>query len=120
MKKQSKLSVCGRTTNSWTEQKAEEWAVMSNMENTEIWHKIGHLFKADDGSLPDIFVVNLTDEQIVTVYTWVVSEAGIYGEPTLWSIKEERDILIKEIDNPAQKFIENEVEIFRHGLNDLK
>jgi hypothetical protein len=93
--------------------------VMSNMNNTEIWHKIGHLFEKDDGSLPDIFVENLTNEQIVTVYNWVVSEAGIYGEPTLWSIKEERDIPVKEIDNPAQKFIDKEVEIFRHGLNDL-
>jgi hypothetical protein len=92
---------------------------MSKMNNTEIWHKIGHLFENDDGSLPDIFVENLTNEQIVIVYNWVVSEAGIYGEPTLWSIKEERDILVREIGNPAQKFIDKEVEIFRHGLKDL-
>ncbi len=87
--------------------------------NHDLWENIRHLFEIDDGSLPDVFVENMTNEQIVNVYNWVVSKSGIYGEPTLWSIKEERDIPIKEVKNPAQKFVNKEVETFRHELKNL-
>ena len=89
------------------------------MDNNEIWHKLSHLFQNDDGSLPDIFVENLSDIQIIDIYNWVVAQAGLSGEPTLWSITEERDIPIKDIVNPAEKFVKDEVEIFRHGLERL-
>lgn len=87
--------------------------------NLDVWENLRHLFENDDGSLPDIFVENMTKEQIVNVYNWIVSKAGIYGEPTLWSIKEDRDIPIKKVNNPAQKFVNQEVETFRHGLENF-
>ena len=77
------------------------------------------LFDTDDGSLPDIFVENLSDKQIIEIYSWIRSISSVYGDPTLWNIKEKQDISIKQIKNPAYLFTIGEVEMFRHGLADL-
>jgi len=87
--------------------------------NSFTWNRIWPLFENDDGSLPDIFIEGLTDEQTVQIYNWVLDRSSIYGEPTLWSIVEEKDIPVREIENPAQMFIDRKVEPFRHGLDNL-
>ena len=84
-----------------------------------IWNKLHHLFEKDDGSLPDIFVENITPEEIVTVYSWVLSLTKPYGEPHLWSLEDNRDIKIADIPNPALYYIQGKSEPFRHGLEEF-
>lgn len=84
-----------------------------------IWNKLHHLFEKDDGSLPDIFVENITPDEIVTVYSWVLSLTKPYGEPCLWSLEENRDIKITDISNPALYYIQGKSESFRHGLEEF-
>jgi len=86
----------------------------------EHWNSVLHLFKNDDGSLPDIFIENLTENEIITIYNWIVSNSEIYNNPTLWSIEEQKDVPIKQIVNPAKNFVEGRVECFHHGLENLK
>ena len=85
----------------------------------ELWPQLHDLFDTDDGSLPDIFVENLSSDQVVTIYRWVRSQCEIYcddGEPTLWHCEQERDVSIKSLRDPAQLVISGRAERFRHGL----
>lgn len=81
-----------------------------------IWNQLHHLFDEDDGSLPDIFVEGISPEELVEIYTWVLSLTKPSGEPCLWSLEEKRDIKIADISNPAQYYIQGKGESFRHGL----
>ena len=71
-----------------------------------LWEELHNLFDQDDGSLPDIFLEGLTDQEIEAVYLWVRSLTEIYGEPTLWSIAEEKNIPIRSIENPVKMFLQ--------------
>ncbi len=82
----------------------------------ELWNKLCHLFEKDDGSLPDIFVENISSEESVKIYSWVMSLTKPYGEPCLWSLEEERNIPISDLDNPARYYVQGKSESFRHGL----
>lgn len=85
----------------------------------DLWGELHDLFDTDDGSLPDIFVENLSGDQVRAIYRWVRSQCGIYcndGDPTLWDRTEERDGPIKAVDDPAQLVISGRAEPFRHGL----
>ena len=87
-----------------------------------LWEEIRHLFqdKHDDGTLPDIFVENISPEDSVEIYTWVLSLTSLYSNPTLWSLEEGRDIEIADIPNPAVYFIQGKSEGFRHGLQEFE
>lgn len=81
-----------------------------------LWEELHHLFEIDDGSLPDIFVENISPNESVEIYSWVLSLTKPYGQPTLWSLEEERDIKITELSNPALYYMQGKSESFRHGL----
>jgi hypothetical protein len=85
----------------------------------EFWPQLSDLFETDDGSLPDIFVENLSDDQVRTIYHWIRTLGDIYcehGDPTLWDREQQSAVLIKSLDDPAQLVIDGRVEPFRHGL----
>jgi hypothetical protein len=83
------------------------------------WLDVKHLFETDDGMLPDIYVENLSGEQIVSAYDWVMSQCSIAHDPTLWSKAKEIDIPIREVQHPARQFVAGNVETFRHCLTGL-
>lgn len=84
------------------------------------WADVKHLFEVDDGMLPDIYVENLSDPEIVSAYEWVMGQCTVERSPTLWSREQERDIPIWEVRNPARDFVEGRVESFRHCLTGLR
>ncbi len=92
---------------------------MSGSNKISPWSEIKDLFEHDDGSLPDIYVENLTAQEIESIYGWVLSLTEIYGEPTLWSIKENKDVPLASYKNPAQDFNAGEVETFHHTLKEF-
>ena len=84
-----------------------------------LWPKVRHLFEVDDGTLPDIYIQNLTNEQIVLTYEWVMSQCAISQDPVLWSTEKEIDVPICEIQYPAREFVAKRVETFRHLVEGL-
>jgi len=60
----------------------------------EVWHKLRSLFDTNDGSLPDVFIGGFAGERVCAIYAWVISQAGIYDDPTLWSESQNKDIPI--------------------------
>ena len=85
-----------------------------------LWHHVKHLFEKDDGSLPDIYVENLSSEETVAVYEWLMGQCEIAHNPKLWSVEEQLDVPIREVVNPARAFAEGRVETFRHCLAGLR
>lgn len=95
---------------------------MPNSIKNSIWALVQKLFNDDElesRSLPDIYVDNLTAGQQVKIYDWLMSQCKIWGEPCLWDIELEKDILIRDYPHPAQAFIDGRVECFRHCLDEL-
>lgn len=80
------------------------------------WQRILDLFESDDGSLPDLFVRNLTRDQVVAVYEWVMSHCTPSENSSAWHIKDKRSVRISALPAPARAFVEGEIELFRHGL----
>jgi len=80
---------------------------------------VRQLFERDDGSLPDIHVCNLTSEQIVLIYEWLMSQCSIARDPTLWNIALDQDVPIRETSQPARAFVSGTVASFRHCLANL-
>ena len=88
----------------------------------EFWPQLHELFDTDDGSLPEIVVENLPNEQVRTIYQWVRSQCDIYcdsRDPKLWDRVQECDVPIKSLDDPAQLVISGAADPFRHGLTQL-
>ena len=87
---------------------------------TELWVQLESLFVNDDGSLPDIFVSDLTGEQVHKIYNWVRTHADIYSEsvsPLAWDCVNNCDVEIETISDPAREFLAGRIESFRHGLS---
>jgi hypothetical protein len=82
-----------------------------------LWDEVKEFFDEEDGVIPDIFVDQLSQRDVETVYAWIRSVSTICGEPTLWSIKENRAIPIAVIENPARDFNAGEVETFHHTFD---
>ncbi len=81
------------------------------------WSDVKHLFVNDDGSLPDIFIQNLSRQEMIKVYAWVRTLAEVYNDPYVWSVAESKELKVHELSrNPVELFLEGSIEGFRHGL----
>ncbi|MBU0944616.1 MAG: hypothetical protein KJ804_17925 [Proteobacteria bacterium] len=86
----------------------------------EYWTKLRELFDTDDESIPDIFIAGLSGDQVCTIYSWVMSQAAVYDEPTLWHNGQGKDLPIKSVDHPADAVVSGDVSQFHHGLTDFR
>lgn len=85
----------------------------------ELWEKVHHLFDTDDGSLPDIFIENITENESIKIYSWVLSLTQPQKDANVWSIKDNKVILITDLVNPAQEYVQGNIESFRHCLEEF-
>jgi hypothetical protein len=81
-----------------------------------IWTEVKHLFEENDGSLPDIFISNLTDQELIAAYEWLSSQCEASDQTTVWSKEKNQDISLSEIPFPARAFCEGQIESFHHPL----
>ena len=84
-----------------------------------MWTKLRHLFEHDDGSLPDIYISNISESEMKLIYAYILSISKVPVGPTLWSLTENRDIKISDISDPLQYFLDDKCSPFRHGLDNL-
>ncbi|WLQ15959.1 hypothetical protein O5O45_08535 [Hahella aquimaris] len=75
------------------------------------------MFTDDEGSLPDIWIENITQDELVKIYGWVMSLTKPAKDAMLWSLEEDRDMLISDIADPAVYYIQGKAESFRHLLD---
>lgn len=84
------------------------------------WQRMKHLFEIEDGSLPDIYVEDLSNDEIVDLYEWLMTQCEIARNPKLWSIEMQKNVPIRDVSRPAKAFVEGKVETFRHCLAELQ
>jgi hypothetical protein len=86
----------------------------------DLWEQLHDLFEADDGSLPDVFIEELTSDQIRAVYQWIRSRCDPYcdeGTPVFWDRREKRNVPIDSVDDPSALVVAGRAEPFRQGLS---
>jgi hypothetical protein len=83
------------------------------------WNAVKDLFEENDGSLPDIFIENLTHGEMEDIYSWLLSFAEVCDNTVIYSIKEDKNVPIEYYNNPVRAFNVGEVEAFRHGLKEF-
>jgi len=86
-----------------------------------LWNDLHDLFDADDGSLPEIWITNLSADGISTIYTliWTVATT-LPGEPAFWDKRREQASLLGSVPNAARLVAENVAEPFHfiaHGIS---
>ena len=84
-----------------------------------IWNEVKHLFEKDDGSLPDIFISNLTNQELIAIYEWLMSQCEAPQKTTVWSIEKECDVFLHEVPSPASSLCEGRIEYIKHPLEGL-
>jgi hypothetical protein len=81
-----------------------------------IWTEVKHLFEENDGSLPDIFISNLTDQELIAAYEWLSNQCEASDQTAVWSKEKNQDIFLSEIPFPARAFCDGQIESFHHPL----
>lgn len=83
----------------------------------DIWGAVKEYFEEDDGSLPDIFIVNLTHKEEEDIFNWILSITEPFDNSEIYSIREDKNFPLKYYKNPVSAVITGEVYPFRLGLN---
>ena len=80
------------------------------------WPLLKHLFEADDGSLPDVFVENLLEEEVVLLYNWLMNQCTAPADATVWNRDLGLDVPIATVPDAANAVVCGTIDSFRHGL----
>lgn len=86
-----------------------------------LWDKLHDMFDTDDGSLPEIYLVNLSGDSVANIWTYLVKSAsGLNPDASFWHRAKGSDIPIDEVPNAAQLVVQGEAESFHvvvHGIS---
>lgn len=70
-------------------------------------------------TLPDIYVSDLTGQQIVAIHEWLVAQAPMPADARAWDRIRECDVVLAQVSRPALGFVAGDLETFRHTLPGL-
>jgi hypothetical protein len=79
-----------------------------------LWDEVRDFFEEGGGPPPDIFVDQLSNDEVELVYAWVRGISRLCGAPELLSPKENRWMPITDFANPARAFYAGDVEGVHH------
>jgi hypothetical protein len=78
-----------------------------------VWELLHEHFETDDGSLPDIYIRNVSSEGVVRIWNSLREHSsGIAGEATLWHDGEARRLNVNSVENAADLVISGAAEPF--------
>jgi hypothetical protein len=85
------------------------------------WPLVRRFFEEDDGSLPDIFIENLSVETMEAVYALLLQQSSddVRGYAA-WSPEFEREAYLSEFESPVRAYSTGRIDSFRHPLIGLK
>ena len=80
---------------------------------TELWSKLHDLFDTDDGSLPDIYILNLSEQGVKDIWAYLrQSAAGYAGDAFFWHTARQEEVPIDDVPNAAELVISGEAKVF--------
>ena len=88
----------------------------------ECWDNLLEVFGTDDGSLPDIELDHLSDDEVIRGYEFIRNHAARISskQPSYWSKSKDCDIPFGFEDNPAIKVVSGEAESFHLRFDGFK
>jgi hypothetical protein len=83
------------------------------MEAQHLWKELHNLFDTDDGSLPEIWLSELSPNGVVAIFSYLQNAGDcISNDSSFWSIEEQRDKAINSVPNAAALVVEGLAEPF--------
>lgn len=83
------------------------------MEAEELWKELHDLFDSDDGSLPEIWITNLSQVGVVAGFHYLQHACHSIADNTVfWSIEEQQDKPIDSVPNAAALVVAGHAEPF--------
>jgi hypothetical protein len=86
----------------------------------ELWNKLHDLFDSDDGGLPDIEILNLSEQGVKDIWVYLrQSAAGLAGDPWLWHNEMDQSIPVESVPNAAELVVSGEAAGFHVVLEGI-
>ena len=86
----------------------------------ELWNNLHDMFDTDDGSLPDIYVLNLSAQGVENMWAYLrQSAAGLASDASFWHIADGRSIPVDAVPNAAGLVVSGEAESFHAVLRGI-
>lgn len=83
------------------------------MEAKELWKELHHLFDTDDGSLPEIWLSDLSPDGVVAIFAHLQNASDrIMSGSSLWVIEEQQDKPVNSVPNAASLVVQGLAEPF--------
>jgi hypothetical protein len=83
------------------------------MEPDQLWKELHYLFDTDDGSLPEIWIVNLSKEGVVAIFSYLQKACRtIAGGSVFWSLEDQQERPINSVPNAADLVVQDRAESF--------
>ena len=90
------------------------------MEAAHLWQELHYLFDTDDGSLPEIWIMNLSKDGVVAVFSYLQNASNrITSSASFWSIEDQQDKPVNSVPNAADCVIQGRAEAFHCLLEGL-
>lgn len=79
----------------------------------ELWDNLHDMFDTDDGSLPEIHLLNLSGESVANIWTYLMKSAsGINEHASFWHNAKGEDIRVEDVPNAAELVWRGEADSF--------
>ena len=83
------------------------------MEPEHLWKELHYLFDTDDGSLPEIWIVNLSKEGVVAIFSYLQNACrAIANGAVFWSLEDQQEKPINSVPNAADLVVQGRAEPF--------
>ena len=90
------------------------------MEPEELWKELHYLFDTDDGSLPEIWIMNLSHEGVVAIFASLQLACGaIANSAVFWSVEDQQEQPINSVPNAADLVVQARAEPFHFVCQSL-
>ena len=86
----------------------------------ELWNSLHDLFDTDDGSLPDIYILNLSGQGVIDIWAYLHQSAiSLAGDAYLWDIEKRQDVSVDAVPNAAELVVSGKAEGFHAVLRGI-
>lgn len=90
-----------------------------NLSN-QLWNQLHDMFDTDDGTLPDIYIDNVSPQGVESMWAYLKASAGSYAsDASVWHKAKNQEIPISSVINAAKLVVTGEAEVFHivlHGI----
>jgi hypothetical protein len=87
----------------------------------QIWRELHDLFDTDDGSLPEIWITNLSKQGVAIVFASLQERCpGSTTNTTFWYLEDEKEELVNSVPNAATLVAEGRAAAFHFLCQGLK